>query len=109
MLPLVMKMRLAVRDQAGRYHRDHPADPLQGDVLVDRDIIVGVGAGLHFDRVAVLRSGNCGGNGRKLLSWANGKTAILISRFVATCGFYKELDYCKCYIGHRNIIELGVR
>src|SRR4051812_7051456 len=27
--------RLAVRDQAGRYHRDHPADPLQGYILVD--------------------------------------------------------------------------
>src|SRR3954452_25311513 len=27
--------RLAVRDQAGRYHRDHPAHPLQGYILVD--------------------------------------------------------------------------
>src|SRR5689334_24809600 len=56
--------RLAVRDQAGRYHRDHPAHPLQRDVLADRDIIVDVSASLHFDRVAVLRGGNCGSDGR---------------------------------------------
>src|SRR4051794_26354819 len=56
--------RLAVRDQAGRYYRDYPADPLQRDVLADRDIVIDVGAGLHLDRVAVLRGGNCGGDGR---------------------------------------------
>src|SRR3954447_1799603 len=56
--------RLAVRGQAGRYHRDHPADPLQRDALADRDIIVDVGASLHLDRVTVLGGGYRSGNGR---------------------------------------------
>src|SRR5689334_18859900 len=65
------KNSLAVWDQTRRDHFDPAADPLQGDVFIDRGIIVGVGASVDINRVAVLRSRDRSGNGRVRLSGTN--------------------------------------
>src|SRR5918998_4827145 len=59
---------LAVRNQAGRYHLDHPVDGLECDVFVDRNVVVHISASLHLNYVAILRSSNCGCNRRKIPS-----------------------------------------
>src|SRR5947209_79850 len=64
---------LAIWDQPRADHVHNAADALQGDVGINRRIIVDVGAGLHVDRVAVLRGIDGRSNGGKLLSRANGQ------------------------------------
>ena len=66
---------LAIWDQPRADHVHHAADALQGDVGINRRVIVDVGAGLHVDRVAVLRGIDGRSNGGKLLSRANGQDA----------------------------------
>ncbi len=65
--------RLAVGRRLGRHQIDHAADTLDGDVGGDGGEVVGVGAGLYQNRVAVMRCCNRRGQCIKLLPRAHGQ------------------------------------